>query len=115
MKKTDGSVAMGSALGAIGAASVALLGTLCCAGPAVIAVIGAGGALAAAKLEPFRPYFLTGAGVMLALGFWRSYRPLPVGATGAACTLRTGRLVRGALWLSAVVTVASALAPRFLS
>lgn len=115
MKEADGGVAAGSALGVAGAAIAALLGTLCCAGPAVVAVIGAGGALAAAKLEPYRPYFLAGATVMLAIGFWRAYRPASVGPDGAVCSIRTGRLVRSALWFSAVVTLASAFAPRFLS
>jgi len=115
MKKADGGVAAGSALGAVGAATAALLGTFCCAGPAVVSLIGAGGALAAAEIEPYRPYFLAGAIGMLALGFWRAYRPASVGPGGAVCSIRAGRLVRAALWFSAVVTLASALAPRFFS
>lgn len=115
MKRVDGPLVLGSAAGAVGAAVVAILGTLCCAGPAVVAVIGAGGALAAARLEPYRPYFLAASAVMLAFGFWRAYRPARAGQAGAACALRTGRLVRGILWCSALVTLASALAPRFWS
>jgi mercuric ion transport protein len=113
MKRADGGMAAGSAVGAIGVALAALAGTLCCAGPAVIAIVGAGGALAAAKLEPYRPYFLGASVVMLAFGFWRAYRPTPVG--GAACSIRTGRLVRGVLWTAAVLTLLSALAPRLWS
>jgi mercuric ion transport protein len=110
MKRTDGGIALGSALGAVGAALTAALATLCCAGPAVVAVIGAGGALTAAQIEPYRPYLLTGAIALLALGFWRSYRPAP---SGAACSVRTGRVVRPILWLSAIITLASIIAPRF--
>jgi mercuric ion transport protein len=115
MKRSDGGMAIGSAAGALGAAAAAILGTLCCAGPAVVGIIGAGGALTAAKLEPYRPYFLTASIAMLAFGFWRAYRPMRAGKTGASCTIGTGRVVRAILWFSAVVTLASALAPRFWS
>lgn len=114
MRRADGGMAAGSALGAAGVAVAALLGTLCCAGSAVVALIGAGGALAAARLEPYRPYLLAAAFAMLAFGFWRAYRPARAG-DGAACSIRSGKLVRGILWVSAVLTVGSALAPRFWS
>ena len=113
MRRVDGGSAAASAAGAIGVALAALAGTLCCAGPAVVAVLGAGGALAAARLEPYRPYFLAAAVTMLAFGFWRAYRPSPVG--GVACSIRTGRWVRGILWTAAVLTLLSAIAPRLWS
>jgi hypothetical protein len=112
MRRADGGLAIGSALGAVGVAVAALFGTLCCAGSAVVAVIGAGGALAAARLEPYRPFLLGAAALMLGFGFWRAYRP---GRGGAACSTRTGRLVRAMLWGSAVVVLASLLAPRMWS
>jgi len=105
-------MAIASALGAGGTAIAAIVATLCCAGPAVVAVIGAGGALTAAKIEPYRPYLLAGSVLMLAFGFWRAYRPSPA---GVACSVRTGRVVRLILWLSAFITLASALAPRLWS
>ena len=114
MKRSDGKVVAGSAVGAIGAAVAAMLATLCCAGPAVVAVLGAGGALAAAKLEPYRPCLLAVAAAMIGIGFWRAYRP-GAAAEGAVCSIRTGRIVRSLLWIAALITLASALAPRFLS
>jgi len=116
MRRADGAIVAGSATGAIGAALAAVFATLCCAGPAFVAgVLGAGGALAAARLEPYRPYFLAASAVMLALGFWRAYRPGRASATGVACSVRAGRLARSILWLSALITLASAIAPRFWS
>jgi hypothetical protein len=112
MKRADGGVVAGSALGAAGAAIAALFGTLCCAGSAVVALLGAGGALAAARIEPYRPYLLGAAVAMLAFGFWRAYRPA---RGGAACAVRTGRWVRIMLWCSAALVVGSALAPRLLA
>ena len=111
MKKSDGQLALHSAFGAVGTAIAAVLGTLCCAGPAVVAVLGAGGALVAAQLEPYRPYLLGAAFVMLGHGFWRAYRPHSSGPEGAICPVRAGRAVRAVLWLSALVTLAAALAP----
>jgi mercuric ion transport protein len=111
MKRSSGAVAVGSAVGATSASIAAVLGALCCAGPAVVGVIGAGGALAAARLEPFRPYFLAASVVMLSFGFWRAYRPAR--AKGGACAIRTGRAARAILWASALITLGSALAPRF--
>lgn len=105
-------MAIGSALGAAGAAIAAVFGTLCCAGSAVVALLGAGGALAAARLEPYRPYLLGASVVMLAFGFWRAYRPA---SGGTSCSARTGRLVRMMLWCSALLLVASVLAPRLWS
>lgn len=111
MKRDDG-IVLGSSVGAAGAAVLALFTSACCVGPVVIATLGAGGALAAARLEPYRPWFLAGAGVLLALGFWRAYRP---GCEGDACRARNRRAVRVVLWLSALVTLAAAVVPVVLS
>jgi mercuric ion transport protein len=115
VKRSHERMVVGSAIGAMGVASAAVLGTLCCAGPAVSALLGAGGALTAAKLEPYRPYFLTLAFVLLGIGFWQAYAPRKSATEGAACKTRTGRKVRLILWLAAILTVTSALAPKLLS
>jgi mercuric ion transport protein len=109
--RRDHGIAIGSAVGAIGAALAATLGILCCAGPAVVAVLGAGGALAAARLEPYRPWLLGASLAMLAVGFWRSYRPSP---SGQVCATRTGRVTRVVLWIAAVVTLLSFVLPEVL-
>jgi len=103
----------GSALGALGSSAVALLASLCCVGPAVVAIIGVGGAVAAARLEPYRPYFLAASFTLLGIGFWRSYWPRSA-AAGAACSVRAGRTVRTVLWTSLAVTTFSTVVPFFL-
>jgi hypothetical protein len=50
MDKTP--IVIGSSLSAIGSSLVATATAFCCIGPAVIAVVGTGGALAAARLHP---------------------------------------------------------------
>jgi hypothetical protein len=111
MKRADG-LLVGTAVGAAGASLVATIGILCCAGPAVVAVLGAGGALAAARLEPVRPYLLAGSAAMLAFGFWRSYRPA---AGGTACPTRTGRVARVVLWIAAALFALALVLPEVLS
>jgi hypothetical protein len=113
MRRADGGIAAGSAVGALGAAVAAVLGTLCCAGPAVVAIIGTGGALAAARLEPYRPLLLGLSIAMLAVGFWRAYFPRAT-ANGASCSVGTGRAVRSVLWVAAFVTLASMILPEVL-
>lgn len=97
---------IGAGVGAFGAAVAGLLGGLCCAGPLVMAVLGASGAWAAAQLAPYRPYLLGTAGVFLALGFFRAYRPAAC-ATGKACSGGAPQRVRVLLWLAAALLAGS--------
>ena len=100
--------------GAVGAAITAVLASLCCVGPAVVAVLGTGGALAIARLEPYRPYLL-GAGVaMLAVAFWLAYRSKRACRDGS-CAPRVTRFVRFVLWCSALVLAAAFLLPYFVA
>ncbi len=99
---------LGSATGGLGAALAAFFAALCCVGPSTVALFGAGGALAAASLKPYRPYFLVGSLVFIGYGFWRTYgRPRML--AGATCPVRVGRLARSALWVAAIVWLAAAI------
>jgi hypothetical protein len=98
---------LSTATGALGAALAAFFAALCCVGPSTVALFGAGGALAAASLKPYRPYFLIGSLALILYGFWRTYGR-PKFRPGAACPLRVGRVARSALWLSALVWLAAA-------
>jgi len=111
MNKT--SIVMGSSLSAIGSSLVAAATALCCIGPAVIAVAGTGGALAAARLAPYRPYFIAGSLLLLAMGFWLAYRPQS-GCIGKTCTTTTAKVTRALLWMAALVTAAAILLPDFV-
>jgi len=113
MEEKDKYAVAGSALGAMGSSAVALLDSLCCVGPGIVALLGAGGAVAAANLEPYRPYLLGVSFLMLGYGFWRSYWPRRT-ATGAVCHVGTGRRVRAMLWVSLVVVLVSVLLPFWL-
>lgn len=109
----QGSVVIGSSLGAIASGLVATASAFCCVGPAVIAVLGTGGALAAARLAPWRPWFIFGSVLLLGIGFWLAYRPQG-GCIGKTCTTRSARITRAILWIAALVTGAAILLPKFV-
>ena len=109
---TDGSddkALLGSATGGLATAIAAVFAALCCVGPSTVAVVGAGGALAAASLKPYRPFLLLASLAMILYGFWRAYRTTGLNRQGVACPTRIGRFTRKALWLAAIVWVAAAV------
>ena len=109
MRTRDKVIALGSAAGALASVAAALAATACCAGPAVFALLGASGAIAAAGLQPYRLYFAVAGMIFLSLGFWRAYAPRAAGAEGEACTVRSGRWVRVLLWSSLALSIAAAV------
>jgi MerT mercuric transport protein len=106
-------VVMGSSVSAIGSSVLATVTSLCCIGPAVFAILGTSGALAAARLAPYRPYFIVGSVVLLGIGFWLGYRPQS-GCIGKSCTTRTAKFTRALLWLAAVLTIVAIVIPNFI-
>ena len=99
---------LGSATGGLGAAVAAFFAALCCVGPSTVALFGAGGALAAASLKPYRPFFLVASLAMILYGFWRVYGTSARNRQGQACPTRIGRFSRSALWLAVIVWLAAA-------
>jgi hypothetical protein len=98
-----------SIVAALGSTTTSLLATLCCVGPVAYTALGAGGVLAAARLQPWRPWLLAASAVFLAVGFWSAYRRRTVTIDGQACRIKTSRTVRTTLWIAAVLTVAVAV------
>lgn len=98
---------LGSATGGLATAIAAFFAALCCVGPSTVALLGAGGALAAASLKPYRPFLLLGSLAMILYGFWRGYGAGVRNKQLRACPTRMGRFTRKALWLAAIVWVAA--------
>ena len=109
----QGSAVIGSSLGAITSGLVAAATTFCCTGPAVFAVIGTSGVLTAARLEPYRIYFILASVALLGIGFWLAYRPKG-GCIGKTCTTTSAKITRALLWIAALVTVAAIVLPNFV-
>jgi hypothetical protein len=105
-------ITLASMVGVIGSAIPSLLATLCCVGPVAYGVLGAGGVLVAARLQPWLPWLpwlLAASAVFLALGLWSAYRQRVAVIKGQACRVRTSHTVRIILWVAAILTVAVAV------
>src|SRR6266851_925712 len=98
MTEKDKYIAAGSALGAVGAAGVATLASLCCAGSSPCGAAGGKGAIAAAGLACASPKFLRA----------RTIDVSPGGVDARAVMIRGFLLAMGALraTLSAFASVA---------
>lgn len=90
--------------GAIGISAFASFVGLCCIGPWAVVLFGVPGAIALARWQPYRPYILGVAAVMLAWAFWRVYRPRPACEDGS-CAARPALWLKGLLWFAVALIV----------
>ena len=89
---------------AIGISAIASFIGLCCIGPWAVALLGVSGAVAMAKWQPFRPYILGLAVVMLLCAFWRVYGPPRKKLCDAGLyAARPSLWLQGSLWLAAIL------------
>ena len=97
-----------------GSVIAAAAASVCCIGPVVAAVFGAG-ALGAASLrvEPYRPWFLGVTTVLLGVGFASAYRREPECVDGT-CTPSSRRTARLVLWIAVVVVILLATFPYYM-
>ncbi len=100
---TTGLGANTSVVGALGAVLTSTAASICCIGPAGIALLGVNGAIFAAGLKPYRVYLLSGSLVLIGVAFWFAYRRGTVGAR--ACPVHIGRVKKVILWSSAALWV----------
>jgi hypothetical protein len=112
LRRSRARTAAVSAVGALVAAGGSVVAGLCCVGPGVYGVVGAGGVLAAARFAPWRPYLLGACVVLLVIGFWAVYR---LGGGVARCPSRGRRPLQVILWVAAALAVAAALLPEVLA
>ncbi len=98
-------LAAGAAIGGLASASVAALAGLCCAGPITVLLLGAGGAVAAAGLAPYRLPLLLVSGLLIFGGYWRVYRAR---SAGPACSIGVGRWMRMSLTIASIAWIAGA-------
>jgi hypothetical protein len=95
----------GAAVGGLAGALTATIASLCCIGPVTFFLLGAGGAVAAAGLRPFRLPLLIASGVVLSIGYWRTYR---APSAAGACPPQIGRWVRISLRIAIVAWIVGA-------
>ncbi len=98
----------------LGSLAAGLLASACCIGPLVLGVLGLGSLGLGAALAPLRPWFLAATAVLLAVGFYLAYRPLPAPGCvpGEACAIPASRRTqRVTLWIVTALAVGLAAYP----
>ncbi|MFQ5709704.1 MAG: mercuric transporter MerT family protein [bacterium] len=94
----------------------ALLASLCCIGPVVFSIIGAGSLGFAAAFEPYRPYLLVLTVLFLGAGFYFTYRKREVKCEDGTCKVESAStLNKVVLWMAAVVALVFMLFPQILT
>ena len=77
-------------------------------GPLLVTLFGAAGAVAAARLAPYAPYFFAGAAASLVFGFWTVYRKRAACVAAADVgTAKRPRLSRFMLWVASAIFIVS--------
>jgi hypothetical protein len=75
-----------------------------------VALLGVSGAVSMARWQPFRPYILGVAGIMLVWAFWRTYRLKRVCLADGCTDKPPGPAMYFSLWLSALLLVLAVFA-----
>lgn len=94
----------------------ALLASLCCIGPVLFSLIGAGSLGLATVFEPYRPYLLALTIVFLGAGFYFTYRKREVQCEDGTCRVETAsKWNKLLLWFAAIVALVFMFFPQILT
>ncbi len=104
---------MKSAVLGIGAA---LAASACCIGPVVFTLLGAGAlSTASLTLVPYRPWFIGATALILCIGFYDAYRPVPTDcAPDGSCTLQSRQTGRFVMWIAAAIAALLVAFPYYI-
>jgi mercuric ion transport protein len=100
-----------------GAVATAFAASLCCTGPVMGVLVGAGALGASAtKLQPLRPPFLILTIGLLGFAFYRTYRPRPeVCADESICPPSSTRMTKFVLWFASVLVLLLVAFPYYVT
>jgi mercuric ion transport protein len=99
----------------VGSIVAATAASVCCMGPVVAAVIGAGALGAAStQLEPYRPWFLGATVILLGAAFATTYRRERTACADGSCAPSSRRTARTLLWIAVVVVALLAAFPYYV-
>ncbi|MGH7945272.1 MAG: mercuric transporter MerT family protein [Opitutaceae bacterium] len=95
----------------------AFAASLCCLGPLLAVILGAGSFAALSQFAPWRPYFLLGSFGLLALAWYLTYRrPRAACAEGERCAPGAGgKLPKIFLWIVTAIAIPAAILPSLVS
>lgn len=94
----------------------AFLASLCCIGPVVFSIIGAGSLGFAAAFEPYRPYLMGMTVLFLGAGFYFTYRKREVKCEDGTCKVESAStLNKVILWVAATIALVFMFFPQILT
>ncbi len=100
----------------VGSVLSALLASLCCIGPVVFALIGAGSLGFAAAFEPYRPYLLALTLLFLGTAFYFTYRKREIQCEDGTCKVKSAdKWHKIFLWIAAAFAVIFMFFPQILT
>jgi mercuric ion transport protein len=104
MKRSD--------ISAVGSVLTAVIASVCCIGPALLALIGAGSIRAFGAFESYRPYFIVLTVILLGLAFFLTYRKREIACEDGSCkVVKAGKWNKIGVWASAIIALAAILFP----
>jgi copper chaperone CopZ len=102
-------------LSTVGSVVTAIVASLCCIGPAVLAIVGAGSLGVFSAFETYRPYFIGVTVLLLGAAFYLTYRKREVKCEDGSCKIEgAGKWNKIGVW-SATVIAALAIAYPYLA
>jgi copper chaperone CopZ len=115
MKKTTVRLtAHGKALSTVGGVVTAVVASLCCIGPVVVALIGVGSIGAFSAFEAYRPYLIGVTVAVLGLAFYLTYRKREVKCANGSCTAESaGKWNKISVWAATVIAAVALAFPYF--
>lgn len=88
----------------VGSVVAAIVASLCCIGPVVVALIGVGSIGAFAVFEPYRPYLIGVTVVLLGLAFYLTYRKREVICEDGTCKMESAsKWNKLTVWFAAIL------------
>ncbi|MBI4546534.1 MAG: cation transporter [Ignavibacteriae bacterium] len=96
----------------IGSVVTAIFASLCCIGPAVLAIIGASGISLFSAFVKYRPYFIGFTVILLGLAFYFTYRKREVVCEDGSCKIQSaGKWNKITVWLATLIAVGALAFP----
>ncbi|MBI1807952.1 MAG: cation transporter [Ignavibacteria bacterium] len=98
----------------IGSIGTAIIASLCCIGPAVLAIIGASGIGLFSAFVKYRPYFIGFTVILLGLAFYFTYRKREIKCEDGSCKIQSaGKWNKITVWLATLIAVGALAFPYF--
>ncbi len=109
----DSARAGGGAIAAGGSLLAALMSSACCWLPLLLIAFGASAAGVGGFFEQWRRPLVAVAVILLAIGFYQTYRPHPATEAGC-CAPGPSRIRQASLWIASVFVLAMVLFPNYI-